>query len=36
MDLQEIGCENMDCIHLTKDRIWWQGLMHTMVNLWVL
>jgi len=29
MDLKEIGCKDVDWIHLTQDRDQWEGLLGT-------
>ena len=35
MDLQEMGCGDMDCIGLTQDRERWRALVNAGMNLWV-
>lgn len=35
MDLQEIGCEDLEWIHLTQDRIRFQALINMMMDLWI-
>jgi hypothetical protein len=35
MDLKEIGCENMDWIHLAQDRDHLMVLVNMVMNLWV-
>jgi hypothetical protein len=35
MDLREIGCDGVDCIHLAQDRDQWWALMNMLMNLWV-
>lgn len=32
-NLTEIGCEDVNCIHLAEDRIQWRVVMNTAVNL---
>jgi hypothetical protein len=36
MDLQEIGCEGVDWMHLTQDRDQWQAHVNTVMNLCLL
>jgi hypothetical protein len=36
MDSREIGWDGVEWIHLAEDRDWWQALMNTVMNLWVL
>jgi hypothetical protein len=36
MDLREIGCESVDCIHLAHDRDKWRAVVNTLMNLHVL
>jgi len=31
--LKEIGCEDVDWIHLVQDRIQWQAVMNMVINL---
>ena len=33
MDLQEVGCGDMDWIDLAKDRVKWWALVNTVMNL---
>jgi hypothetical protein len=33
MDLKEVGCGNMDWIHLAQDRDRWRALMTAVMNL---
>jgi hypothetical protein len=35
MDLKEKECEDVHWIHVTQDRIQWQGLVNMVVNLQV-
>jgi len=35
MDLQEVGCGNMDWIGLDQDRDRWRTLVSAVMNLWV-
>jgi hypothetical protein len=35
MDLKEIGCEGVDWIHQAQDRIQWQTVVNTVMNLQV-
>ena len=34
-DLQEVGCEGMNWIHLAQDRDRWQALVNAVMKLWV-
>jgi hypothetical protein len=36
MDLQEVGCEGVDWIHLAQDRDQWWALVDLVMNLLVL
>jgi hypothetical protein len=36
MYLREIGWEGVEWFHLAEDRDWWQALVNTMMNAWVL
>jgi len=33
MDLTELGCEDVNWIHLAQDRDQWQGVMNAVMNL---
>jgi hypothetical protein len=35
MDLQEVGCGDMEWINLAHDKDRWQVLMNAVINLWV-
>jgi hypothetical protein len=35
MDLDEIGWDDVDWIHLNQDGDQWRALMNTIMNLWV-
>jgi hypothetical protein len=35
MDLQDIGLEGVDWMHLAQDRDQWQALVNMVMNLWV-
>ena len=34
-DLEEMGCESMDCIGLAQNRYRWRALVNAVINLWV-
>jgi len=36
MNLREIGCEDVDWIHLAQDRDQWHALVNMVMNLWIL
>jgi hypothetical protein len=36
MDLKETGCEDVDWILLSEDRVQWWVLVKTIINLWAL
>jgi hypothetical protein len=36
MDLREIGWGSVEWIQLAQDRGWWQAVVNTVMNLWVL
>jgi hypothetical protein len=36
MDLRQTGWEDVEWIQLAEDRDWWQALVNTVINLWVL
>jgi hypothetical protein len=36
MDLREIWRGGVEWIQLSQDRDWWQALVNTVMNLWVL
>jgi hypothetical protein len=36
MDRREIGCEDVDWMHLAQDRDQWQALLNTVMNLRIL
>ena len=33
MDLEEVGCRNVDCIELSQDRERWRALVNVVMNL---
>jgi hypothetical protein len=33
MDLREIGCDGVDCIHMAQDKDQWRALVNTVLNL---
>jgi hypothetical protein len=35
MDLNEIGCEDVDLIYLTQEKALWRALVNTVMNLLV-
>ena len=35
MDLQEVGCGDMDWIELAQDRVRWRALVDVVMNIWV-
>jgi len=36
MDLKDVGCEDVDWIHLPEIRSQWRDLVNTVINHWVL
>jgi hypothetical protein len=34
MDLKEIECEGVDCMHLAQDRYQLRAFVNTVMNLW--
>ena len=35
MDLQEVGCGDMDWINLAHNKDRWQALVNAVINLWI-
>ena len=35
IDLQEVGCGDMDWIEVAQDTDRWRALLHAVMNLWV-
>jgi hypothetical protein len=33
--LKKFGCEDVDWVHLTQDRVKWYALVNMVMNLWV-
>jgi hypothetical protein len=36
MDFKEVGCEGEEWIQMAQDRVQWQVLVNTVMNLWIL
>jgi hypothetical protein len=34
VNLKEMGCEDLDCVHVAQDRVKGQALVDMAVNLW--
>jgi hypothetical protein len=35
MDFKEIGCGDIDCIHVVQDRAQFRALVNKVMNIWV-